>query len=240
MPYNLNRPRQAQARESSRGAPSVHRIIIQMFRSFSRVFVSALPRVAPRVAFGAAFVSVVGAGMTASTVYSAAAPLPPVKSVPFTGIPGTKYERSFVAIKPDGVERHIIGEIIGRFERKGYKLVAMKLVHPTKEMAAAHYSDLSTKPFFPGLVDFFSSGPIVAMVWEGQGAALGIRQMMGTTDPSKSLPGSIRGDLCVITGRNIVHGSDAPESAQYEISQWFKPEEVCSYEPSTDKWVYEK
>lgn len=100
-------------------------------------------------------------------------------------------------------------------------------------------ADLSSRPFFPGLVDFFSSGPIVAMVWEGQNSIKGIRQMMGTTNPADSAPGSIRGDFCVITGRNILHGSDGPDSAKAEIAMWFKPEEVVDWQTADVAWLYE-
>jgi nucleoside-diphosphate kinase len=113
-------------------------------------------------------------------------------------------------------------------------VVASTLAHHVPVAA-----DLSKKPFFPSLVDFFSSGPIVAMVWEGHNSVRGIRQMMGTTNPQDSAPGSIRGDFCIITGRNIIHGSDAPESAKAEITHWFKPEEVEDWTPSTVSWVYE-
>eukprot|EP00808_Paulinella_micropora_P015931 g80328.t1 len=146
--------------------------------------------------------------------------------IPKVGIPGTNNERTFIAVKPDGVNRGIVGEIITRFEKKGFKLVAMKLIWPSKAMAEGHYADLSKKPFFNGLVKFFSSGPVCAMVWEGKGAVKTGRVMLGETNPAASLPGSIRGDLCVEVGRNICHGSDSVESATHEINFWFKDEEV--------------
>jgi len=161
------------------------------------------------------------------------------KAVPAGGIPKTRFERSFIAIKPDGVQRGLIGDIIGRFEKRGFKLVGLKLLTPTAEQAAGHYSDLSSKPFFRGLVEFFSSGPIVAMVWEGANViALG-RAMLGATNPTASAPGTIRGDFAVETGRNVCHGSDGPESAQKEINFWFKPEELNSWENASVSWVYE-
>ncbi|CAM9113988.1 unnamed protein product, partial [Sphacelaria rigidula] len=126
---------------------------------------------------------------------------------PYTGQPGTAHERSFIAIKPDGVQRQLVGEVITRFEKKGYKLVAMKMIWPTKAMAANHYADLSKKPFFGGLVDYFASGPIVAMVWEGPDVILTGRKMLGATNPNSSEPGSIRGDYCIRVGRNLIHGS---------------------------------
>lgn len=160
-------------------------------------------------------------------------------SVPRAGLPGTNFERTFIAIKPDGVQRGKIGNIIGRFEAKGYKLVAMKMMTPTKEKAAGHYADLSKKPFFQGLVDYFSSGPIVAMCWEGVNAIAAGRALLGATNPKDSLPGTIRGDLCVDIGRNICHGSDGPDSAKHEIEFWFDESEVSSYTSHSHEWVYE-
>ncbi|KAI3713527.1 hypothetical protein L1987_72105 [Smallanthus sonchifolius] len=147
-------------------------------------------------------------------------------------------ERTFIAIKPDGVQRGLISEIIARFERKGFKLVAIKLVTPTKSFAQKHYHDLKERPFFDGLCDFLSSGPVLAMVWEGEGVIKYGRKLIGATDPQKSEPGTIRGDLAVVVGRNIIHGSDGPETAKDEINLWFKPEEVTSYTSNQEKWVY--
>jgi len=158
---------------------------------------------------------------------------------PPEGLPGTKQERTFIAIKPDGVNRALVGKIIERFEQKGYVLVAMKMLQPSEAQAAGHYDDLKTKPFFKGLTKFFSSGPIVAMVWEGKGVIKGGRVMLGATDPAASAPGSIRGDFCVVIGRNICHGSDSPEAAKKEINFWFKGEEVVNWTPSSDVWVNE-
>jgi len=158
---------------------------------------------------------------------------------PPEGVPGTAQERTFIAIKPDGVQRRLIGEIISRFEAKGFRLAAMKLTWPTKEKAAGHYADLSKKGFFAGLVNFFSSGPVCAMVWEGKGAIATGRVMLGATNPADSLPGTIRGDLCVDVGRNICHGSDGPDSAAHEIKFWFSPEEIQNWDPATLSWVYE-
>merc|ERR1712137_1409304 len=149
--------------------------------------------------------------------------------VPIYGVPGTKQERTFIAIKPDGVQRGLIGEIVERFERRGYKLVGLKMLHPTLKMAQEHYIDLKSKPFYPGLCKYFSSGPIVAMVWEGSDVILQGRKLVGATNPNESEAGSIRGDLCISVGRNIIHGSDGPDSAQHEISFWFKQDEVSNY-----------
>jgi len=159
--------------------------------------------------------------------------------VPHYGAPGTKKERTFIAVKPDGVHRNLVGQIIHRFEAKGYKLVGIKVLVPSKQHAEKHYSDLSSRPFFPGLVKYFSSGPVVAMVWEGKNVIAGGRKLVGATDPNSAEPGSIRGDLCIAIGRNIIHGSDSPDSAKAEISLWFKEDEVADYELGLDKWVYE-
>eukprot|EP00178_Gracilaria_changii_P002652 TRINITY_DN13963_c1_g2_i1.p2 TRINITY_DN13963_c1_g2~~TRINITY_DN13963_c1_g2_i1.p2 ORF type:complete len:149 (+),score=20.75 TRINITY_DN13963_c1_g2_i1:1-447(+) len=145
-------------------------------------------------------------------------------------------------IKPDGVQRGLVGEIIKRFENKGYKLVNLKMVLPTKEFAEKHYADLSKKPFFNGLVEYFSSGPVVAMIWQGTNVIKGGRTLLGETNPADSTPGSIRGDFCVEVGRNICHGSDSAESAKAEIALWFPETEggALVWERSTEKWVHEK
>nr|KYP58698.1 hypothetical protein KK1_014117 [Cajanus cajan] len=147
-------------------------------------------------------------------------------------------ERTFIAIKPDGVQRGLISEIISRFERKGYKLVGIKVVIPSKEFAQKHYHDLKERPFFDGLCNFLSSGPVIAMVWEGQGVISYGRKLIGATDPQKSEPGTIRGDLAVVVGRNIIHGSDGPETAKDEIKLWFKPEELVSFTSNAENWIY--
>merc|ERR1711929_37423 len=126
-------------------------------------------------------------------------------------------------IKPDGVQRGIVGEIIKRFEQKGFKLVAMKMVKASVAHLEQHYADLSKKPFFAGLVKYMASGPVVAMVWEGLDAVKQGRAMLGATNPLASAPGTIRGDFCIDVGRNICHGSDAVDSAEKEIALWFKP-----------------
>mmetsp|Transcript_8705 Transcript_8705/g.12844 ORF Transcript_8705/g.12844 Transcript_8705/m.12844 type:complete len:222 (+) Transcript_8705:104-769(+) len=159
-------------------------------------------------------------------------------ALPVYGIAGTNQERTFLAVKPDGVQRGLVGDIIARFEKRGYKLVGLKMVWPTEEMAASHYADLSTKKFFPGLVKFFSSGPIVCMCWEGKDIIKQGRQMLGETQPLASKPGSIRGDYSIDLGRNICHGSDSPESAAHELQMWF-PEGVNDWAKTVDSWVYE-
>merc|ERR1711983_669146 len=131
-------------------------------------------------------------------------------------------ERTFIMIKPDGVQRGLVGEIIKRFEQKGFKLVAIRMMRPGKEHLEEHYADLAKRPFFPGLVKYMDSGPVVAMCWEGDGAVKTGRVMLGETNPKDSKPGTIRGDYCIQVGRNICHGSDAVESANHEIKLWFK------------------
>eukprot|EP00267_Zea_mays_P035453 XP_008671277.1 nucleoside diphosphate kinase IV, chloroplastic/mitochondrial [Zea mays] len=125
-----------------------------------------------------------------------------------------------------------------RFERKGYKLVAIKLIVPSKGFAEKHYHDLKERPFFNKLCDFLSSGPVLAMVWEGEGVIKYGRKLIGATDPQKYEPGTIRGDLGVVVGRNIIHGSDGPETAKDEIALWFEPKELVSYTSNAEKWVY--
>lgn len=207
-------------------------------------------------------------------------------------------ERTFIMVKPDGVQRGLVGKIIKRFETKGFKLVAMKFMwvstnrfsSPTgcrkcpnltfrnlvadeekhkikkigghsqttwkpflfanfsfdcsnqqaeKELLEKHYADLSARPFFPGLVNYMNSGPVVPMVWEGLNVVKTGRQILGATNPADSAPGTIRGDLCIQVGRNIIHGSDAVESANKEIALWFTEKELVAWTPASEGWVYE-
>merc|ERR1712018_1005874 len=148
-------------------------------------------------------------------------------------------ERSFIMITPDGVHRGLVGEIIKRFEAKGFKLVAMKFMTASKEHLSTHYEDLAKKPFFPGLVKYMASGPVVPMVWEGLNVVKTGRVMLGATNPADSSPGTIRGDFCIQVGRNICHGSDSVESAEKEIKLWFKDEELTKYDPVAMPWIYE-
>jgi len=148
-------------------------------------------------------------------------------------------ERTFIAIKPDGVQRGLTGEIIRRFETKGFTLVGLKFLQPSRELAEQHYAVHKERPFFPGLVDFITSGPVVAMVWEGDGVIASARKLIGATNPLNAEPGTIRGDLGANIGRNIIHGSDAPETAEYEIGLWFKPEELVNWTPTIMPWVHE-
>ena len=148
-------------------------------------------------------------------------------------------ERTFVAIKPDGVQRGLVGEILGRFERKGFKLVGLKQLTPSRELAESHYGVHRERPFFAGLVDFITSGPVVAMVWEGDGVIASARKLIGATKPLEAEPGTIRGDLAVNIGRNVIHGSDAPETAQFEIGLWFQASELSDWTPSDQGWRVE-
>lgn len=148
-------------------------------------------------------------------------------------------ERTFIAIKPDGVQRGLVGEIIGRFERKGFKLVGLKQLTPSRELAESHYGVHRERPFFAGLVSFITSGPVVAMAWEGDGVIAAARLMIGATKPLEAAPGTIRGDLAVNIGRNVIHGSDGPETATQEIGLWFAPSELSDWNPADQMWRVE-
>lgn len=148
-------------------------------------------------------------------------------------------ERTFIMVKVDGVERGIIGEIMTRFEKRGFKLVAAKFVKADEDHIKQHYSDLSSKPFYSKLCKFASSGPVFAMVWEGLDAVKTGRKMLGETNPLDSAPGTIRGDYCIHIGRNIVHGSDSVDGAQKEISLWFEDKELVDWTPTSHQWLYE-
>jgi len=148
-------------------------------------------------------------------------------------------ERTFVMVKPDGVQRGLVGEIIARFEKRGYKLAGLKIFVMPREVAETHYGEHKGKPFFEGLVSFITSGPVVAMVWEGKNVIAAAREMMGATDPQKALPGTIRGTYGIDVGRNVVHGSDSPVSAAREIALFFKEAELVNYNRTFDVWIYE-
>jgi nucleoside-diphosphate kinase len=148
-------------------------------------------------------------------------------------------ERTFIMIKPDGVQRNLVGEVVQRFEKKGFKLVGLKLVKVSEELAQKHYEVHQDKPFFGGLVKFITSSPVVAMVWEGEGVVSSCRQIIGATNPQTATPGTIRGDYGLTIGRNLIHGSDAVETAQKEIALWFGEEELVSWEAHSTDWLYE-
>lgn len=148
-------------------------------------------------------------------------------------------QRTLVLVKPDGVQRGLIGAIISRLEARGLKAVGMKLLHMDRPMAEKHYGVHRERPFFKGLVEFITSGPLVAMVWEGPDAVAMTRNTMGKTNPLEAAPGTIRADLAVDIGRNLVHGSDSPETAKSEIALFFKPSELVSYQRATEAWIIE-
>jgi len=148
-------------------------------------------------------------------------------------------EQTLVLVKPDGVQRGLTGEIIGRLERRGLKLVAMKLMQVDDALAHRHYGEHVDRPFFAGLVSFITSGPVVAMAWEANNAVEIVRSTMGVTNPANAAPGTIRGDLGVDIGRNLIHGSDSPESAARELALFFQPEEILAYSRSNDGWIVE-
>ncbi|TMW67787.1 hypothetical protein Poli38472_007459 [Pythium oligandrum] len=202
-------------------------------RALHTTQVAAATKKAPVLAAAAAVATASVAFAVASSETNAAQ----AQKVPHAGVPGTKHERTFIAIKPDGVQRGLISEVIARFEKKGYKLVALKLMTASEQRAKAHYADLSARPFFPGLVKYFTSGPIVCMVWEGTDVILTGRKILGATNPNDAAPGTLRGDNCISTGRNLVHGSDGPDSAKHEISMWFTAEEINNYERALDSWI---
>jgi len=146
-------------------------------------------------------------------------------------------EKTLVLLKPDAVQRGISGEIFKRLERKGLKLVAMKMMQMNRDKAATHYQEHEGKPFYESLISFITSGPIIAMVWQGSGAVSLARNLMGATDPQKAAPGTIRGDLAIFTGSNLVHGSDSTESASREISLFFDEEEIIDYQMTLSSWI---
>ena len=148
-------------------------------------------------------------------------------------------QRTLVLLKPDAIQRGLAGEVISRFERTGLKITAMKLLHVDQDLAHRHYEMHEGRPFFEGLVRFITSSPIIAMVLEGPRAVDKVRSVMGETDPTKAAPGTIRGDLGVDIGRNLVHGSDAPETAKREVALFFGPSEIDSYSRDYDGWIVE-
>ncbi len=149
-------------------------------------------------------------------------------------------DRTFVMVKPDGVHRGLVGEVISRLEKKGLKIVAMKMLWIDRDLAENHYAEHKEKPFFSSLVDYITSGPVVAMVVEGRNAIKVVRNLVGATNPAEASPGTIRGDFGMDVGRNVVHASDSPQSAKREISLFFAEEELISYEKSGEEWIYEE
>ncbi len=146
-------------------------------------------------------------------------------------------ERTLVLVKPDGVQRLLVGRILTRYEERGLKLVALKLVSVDRRLADRHYAVHRERPFFRGLVEFITSGPVVALVLEGPDAVAVVRAMNGATRPAQADPGTIRGDLALETAQNLVHASDSPETAEAELALWFRPEELVDYAREVDRWV---
>ncbi len=149
-------------------------------------------------------------------------------------------ERSLVLVKPDGVQRALIGEVISRLERRGLRLVAAKFMQVSRELAETHYAIHKGKPFYDGLIAYIVSAPVMAMVWEGPNAVAAIRQTMGSTRPTEAAPGSLRHDFALEVGRNLTHASDTVENGEKEVALWFKPEELVDWKREVDRWVFEK
>lgn len=148
-------------------------------------------------------------------------------------------EKTLILLKPDALQRGLAGQIISRFEAKGLKIVALKLLKIDRQLAERHYDVHRGKPFFEGLVEFITSGPIVAMVLEGRNAVEAVRKVMGSTDSAEAQPGTVRGDLGLDIGHNLIHGSDSPQTAQKEIALFFSPGEILSYNRAIDPWILE-
>ncbi len=146
-------------------------------------------------------------------------------------------EKTFLMVKPDGVQRNLIGDIVSRFEQKGFKLAGAKLMQVSEALAEEHYGEHKERPFFGELVDFITSGPVFAMVWEGENVISTARLLVGATNPAESAPGTIRGDYAMTVGKNIIHGSDSPESAVREIGLFFKEEELVTYDKTMSTWI---
>ena len=149
-------------------------------------------------------------------------------------------ERSLVLVKPDGVQRALIGEVITRLERRGLRLVAAKFIQVSRELAETHYAIHKGKPFYDGLIAYIISAPVMAMVWEGPNAVAAIRQTMGSTRPTEAAPGSLRHDFALEVGRNLTHASDSVENGEKEVALWFKPEQLVDWKREVDRWVFEK
>ena len=148
-------------------------------------------------------------------------------------------ERTFAMVKPDGVRRNLAGTVIKRIEDKGYRIVGLKQMQITRELAERHYGEHKGKPFFPGLIEYMTSGPVLVMVWEGENIIAAMRTMMGATNPQNAAVGTIRGDYAQQTGRNLIHGSDGPESARREIELFFNDYELQNWNRSLDPWYLE-
>ncbi len=148
-------------------------------------------------------------------------------------------EKTFVLVKPDGVQRGLIGEVIGRLERRGLRLVAAKFIQVNRELAETHYAIHKGKPFYEGLINYIISAPVMAMVWEGPRAIAAVRQTMGATRPWEAAPGTIRHDFALEVGRNLTHASDSVENGEAEVALWFTPAELVNWGRAVDPWIFE-
>jgi nucleoside-diphosphate kinase len=149
-------------------------------------------------------------------------------------------ERTLVLVKPDGVQRGLVGEVVSRLEHRGLRLVAAKFMRVSRQLAETHYAIHKGKPFYDGLISYITSAPVMAMVWEGPSAIAAVRQTMGSTRPTEAAPGSLRHDFALEVGRNLTHASDAPPTAEVEVALWFKPEELVDWTRDLDKWIFER
>jgi nucleoside-diphosphate kinase len=149
-------------------------------------------------------------------------------------------ERTLVLVKPDGVQRGLIGEVIARLERRGLRLIAAKFMNVSRQLAETHYAIHKGKPFYDGLISYITSAPVMAMVWEGPNAIAAVRQTMGATRPTEAAPGTLRHDFALEVGRNLTHASDEPANAEKEVELWFKKEELVDWKREVDKWIFEK
>ena len=148
-------------------------------------------------------------------------------------------ERTLVLIKPDGVQRALMGEIISRLERRGLLLVAARFQTVDRRLAEKHYAVHQGKPFYDGLIAYITSSPVLAMVWQGPSAVAAVRQTMGATRPTEAAPGSVRHDFGLTVGRNLTHASDTPENAEAEIALWFRPEDLVDWKRDLDRWYFD-
>ncbi len=148
-------------------------------------------------------------------------------------------ERTLVLVKPDGVQRGLIGEVTSRLERRGLRLAAAKFLQVSRELAETHYAIHKGKPFYTGLIEYITSAPVMAMVWEGPSAVAAVRQTMGATRPTEAAPGSVRHDFALEIGRNLTHASDTVENSGKEVALWFKPGELVDWKRATDRWIFE-
>ena len=148
-------------------------------------------------------------------------------------------EKTFVLVKPDGVQRGLVGEVISRLERRGLRLIGAKFMHVSRDLAQKHYAIHEGKPFYDGLIRYITSAPVMAMVWEGPAAVAAVRQTMGSTKPTEAAPGTVRHDLALEVGRNLTHASDSAPNGEAEVALWFSPDELVTWTRASDPWIFE-